>query len=342
VADIGGGGGGVGILGEGSSGSGGAGSTADGSGGGGGSGGSAGQGGEANSGNGGNGGLYGGGGGGADRASFSSFVPGPGAGGAVRIIWGGDRSFPSTNTANGEGTTTVLVNANQKNSGMWSIDAVYNYNVPPNIIRSNLILYLDAGESTSYPGTGTTWFDLSGNNYDGTLLNGTSYNSSNKGYFDFDGVNDEVSLSHNFGTLSSYTIMFWAKTDLIKNQMPLSSLSGTPFYWYGDNSWRYTHGGGADEFYYPDPTSIPEGTWGCYCVVYDGVNVKIYRQGEFQGEKADTGTADFSAGLQLGNWEGSPSFPWDGSISSVLFYNIALTNDQVKQNFNAFRRRYGV
>jgi hypothetical protein len=89
----GGGGGGVGLLGEGTSGSGGAGSsTTSGTGGLGGSGGANGS----SGGSGGQGGVYGGGGAGHDNSNSTS--SGPGASGAVRIIWGPNRAFPSTNT----------------------------------------------------------------------------------------------------------------------------------------------------------------------------------------------------------------------------------------------------
>jgi hypothetical protein len=60
-----------------------------------------------------------------------------------------------------------------------------------NIVTDGLIFRVDAGDSASYPGTGTTWTDvINGNN--GTILNGTAYNSAEGGYFDFDGVDDKV------------------------------------------------------------------------------------------------------------------------------------------------------
>jgi hypothetical protein len=49
----------------------------------------------------------------------------------------------------------------------------------PNIVSNGLVLHLDAGNSTSYPGSGTTWFDLSGRGNNGTLVNGVGYNSGN-------------------------------------------------------------------------------------------------------------------------------------------------------------------
>ena len=60
------------------------------------------------------------------------------------------------------------------------------------IITTGLVLNLDAGNTASYSGTGTTWTDLSGNGNNGTLTNGTSYSSTNGGVMVFDGVNDYV------------------------------------------------------------------------------------------------------------------------------------------------------
>jgi hypothetical protein len=62
----------------------------------------------------------------------------------------------------------------------------------PSIITQNLVLCLDAANPKSYPGSGTTWTDLSGNGNTGTLVNGVGYNSGNLGSLSFDGVNDYV------------------------------------------------------------------------------------------------------------------------------------------------------
>ena len=60
-----------------------------------------------------------------------------------------------------------------------------------NIVTDGLIFRVDANDLASYPGTGTTWTDvINGNN--GTILNGTAYNSAQGGYFQFDGVDDKV------------------------------------------------------------------------------------------------------------------------------------------------------
>jgi len=211
----------------------------------------------------------------------------------------------------------------------------------PRIVTDGLVLALDAANTKSYPGSGTTWFDRSGNGYNGTLTNGPTFNSSNLGSISFDGVNDYIEIAHNLNTLSNYTIMFWAYRSA-ENRMPIASRVGTPFYWFGDNSWRYTHGGAGGEYYYSKPTSIPLNTWGHYCVVYNGANVSIYRQGVYQGQQSTTGTANFSDGLRIGFWAGGGGYEWQGNIASVQMYSSALTAAEVLQNYNATKGRFGL
>jgi hypothetical protein len=189
--------------------------------------------------------------------------------------------------------------------------------------------------------TGGGWADRSGNGNHGELVNGPSFNSSNLGGISFDGVNDRVDVARNLGTLSNYSIMFWARRDS-ENRMPIAARTDTRFYWYGDNSWFYTHGGVGGEYYYSKPTSIPINTWGCYAVVYNGSNVSIYRQGIFQGSQNTSGTANWTDGLMLGYWAAAGPYAWNGLISTVLFYNIALTATEVLQNYNAIKGRYGL
>jgi hypothetical protein len=78
----------------------------------------------------------------------------------------------------------------------------------PKIITDGLVLCLDAADRNSYPGSGASWFDLSGNNNNGTLTNSPTYNTGNGGYLSFDGVNDYINLSSalNLSTNIGFTI----------------------------------------------------------------------------------------------------------------------------------------
>jgi hypothetical protein len=167
-----------------------------------------------------------------------------------------------------------------------------------------------------------------------------TYDSDNT--FRFDGANNYIDVTGTGFTsnMTSYTFMHWSRRD-VESRMPLSSRGGSLFYQYGDNSWYYTHGGAAGEYYYPHAVSIPVGTYGFYCIVYNGSNVSIYRNGVFEGSQATTGTADWSNGLRIGNYYGS-GYYYLGKIDSVGFYNRALTAAEIAQNFNALRSRYGL
>jgi hypothetical protein len=193
-----GGGGGVGILGEGTSGSGGTGFAR----GGGGSGGTGGTITPA-------GGDYGGGGAGSD-----SSTSGAGGSGAVRIIWGGDRAFPATNTADGAGSTTGIVNLNKKNSGLWNIASVFTLKlkeyIDPFLSSVSLLLHFDGANN------GTTFVDSSSSNNTvtafGNAVTSTTalkYGSAS-GYFDGDGdyLRFVDSGALDFGT-GDFTVEAW-------------------------------------------------------------------------------------------------------------------------------------
>ena len=66
------------------------------------------------------------------------------------------------------------------------------FNRGPKIVTQGLVLALDAASNNSYPGSGTTWKDLSGNNNTGTLVNGPTFSSANGGTFILDGSNDYI------------------------------------------------------------------------------------------------------------------------------------------------------
>lgn len=190
----------------------------------------------------------------------------------------------------------------------------------------------------------TVWKDISGNNYNGTFGPSTQtpvFDGGNKGSILFDGSNDFVEITTSLGILNQYTIMFWARRDA-ESKMPVAARTNTNFYWFGDNSWYYTHGGVAGEYYYSKPTSIPVGTWGCYCVVYNGSNVSIYRQGIYQGQQSTTGAANWTTGMIIGYWAGGSTYAWQGPISTVMMYNRALSASEVSQNYEADKTKFGL
>jgi hypothetical protein len=295
---------------------------------------------------GGNGGIGGGGGGAlgvtTGGAGYNNGQPGGGGG---PNQWantpGGDGG---ANTGGGGGGGSHY-NANNKGGNGGSGIVIVKYPGLP-AATGGTITYVNGYTVHIFTSSGTftpnKWTDLTGNNNSGSLVNGVGFNSyENGGYLTFDGTDDVVDVVGNFGTYSSYTICYWAMRDA-ENRMPVAGRLNGNFYWYGDNSWRYVHGGVGGEYYYAKNVSIPLGSWGHLCVVYNGSNVSIYRQGIYQGQQSTTGTADWSQGLKIGYWSAGGGYAWLGKIPVVQFYNRALSAAEITQNFNAQKSRFGL
>ena len=94
----------------------------------------------------------------------------------------------------------------------------------PQISLNGLVLCLDAANPKSYPGSGTTWTDLSGNGNNGTLVNGVGYSSDNLGSLVFDGANDYVNAGNLGSFYSQGTISYWMNSSAVENfRNPLST-----------------------------------------------------------------------------------------------------------------------
>ena len=174
--------------------------------------------------------------------------------------------------------------------------------------------------------TGNSAIDLTNTSYDGNAQ------------LEFDGTDDKIDIPTNFGVLDAYTFEYVAYANSTHN-MPVSSRTSTAFYKYGAYSWRYTHGGVADEFYH---TTGNEVGWAHYAITYDGTTITVWENGVSKGTRASTGTADFSSGIRIGSWASSASYTWDGTIPVMKMYNRALTAAEVAQNYNHYKSRFGI
>lgn len=155
----------------------------------------------------------------------------------------------------------------------------------------------------------------------------------------FDGTDDYVDVDSSFGTLSQYTVEHISYKGS-ESRMPISSRTSTNFYQYGDNSWAYTHGGVAGEYYYPKTKTISG--WGHWVIVYTGAAVKIYRNGVYEGQQSTIGTANWTSGIKIGNWAGSSGYAWNGKIAIIKMYNRALGSSEVYNNYIAYKSRFNL
>lgn len=155
----------------------------------------------------------------------------------------------------------------------------------------------------------------------------------------FDGTDDYFNIPTNFGTVTQYTVEYVAYLGAA-GKMPIATRTNNNFYKYGDYSWYYTHGGVGDEFYHEQSPAI---SGYIHCVItYDGSLVRVWRNGYYAGSKASSGTADFSNGFKIGYWSAGGNYAWSGPIPIAKIYNVALSPDQVQQNYRQYKTRFNL
>jgi len=203
------------------------------------------------------------------------------------------------------------------------------------------VLCLDAGSRISYPGSGTTWTDLSGNGNTGTLTNGPTFSSANGGAIVFDGVDDYVNAP--VTKTGSVSFACWAKTGIMPNIHMLFNagpdLVGPDLVFYGGyinwNKWD-----GSDNPFGAIPASVSNNMWHHYVVVNDATSTaKLYYDNALIGS-AVYRNASLNTNLTIGGNTGNHI--WNGSISNFFVYNRALSAAEISTNFNLLRGRYGI
>jgi hypothetical protein len=228
----------------------------------------------------------------------------------------------------------------------------------PNIITNGLRIRLDAAESSSYAGSGTTWNDIGSNAFPFTLVNGPTYNAA--GYFDFDGSNDYAIISHTAALkpTTGITTEQWISADNWAAGTSGSdfkcSLSCTEGGGYSNNIWSntfssYLWAGGA----YRVPTASVSGFtgWHHFVTTFDGRFVRLYVDSQIKST-VDVGSVNNVIGYNnsnsiiIGGEASGSTTPsgsyWDGKIGTTLIYNRALTAAEVLQNYNNTKSKFGL
>lgn len=216
----------------------------------------------------------------------------------------------------------------------------------PSYVTTGLQLYLDAGNSASYPGTGTTWTSLIGS-YTGSMGTGVSYSSANSGVMTFSGATTAfVSLSASTlaNLRNNFTVEAWYQTNNNHPEIMANGAgsNGFVFGYFSTNpsNWKVTKYGVIDIY----TGSIPQNTsWHQVVLTYSSTTgTRVYVDGALSGSNANT--ANLAVGsntFTIGKGE-STSYMHNGSIGIVRFYNTVLSLTDIAQNFTANRSRYGI
>jgi len=220
----------------------------------------------------------------------------------------------------------------------------------PRIVTDGLVLALDAGNTKSYPGSGTTWYDLSGNGNNGTLTNGPTYSSVNGGSIVLDGTNDYINFS-SFVNPYSETVIVWARsaTENWDDTGWISSSRAQNGHIIHPNA-----GAKSINFYVipeivsypsilsitPDDITIPH----MYCYTTNGSNLhQVYFDGSFIGQSTTNITRTLTPSPQrydVGFDNAGGGRYGNGNIYYVMRYNRALTPQEIQQNYNALKTRF--
>ena len=211
----------------------------------------------------------------------------------------------------------------------------------PSIVRDSLVLCLDAANTKSYPGSGTAWKDISGEDNNSTLTNGPTFSSDNSGIIVFDGTNDYVS-SLNLSSFTNLTIQMWIyDTRALSGQLDILTYNGNTSggsYTFDTTRFRTdgnSNGGRAislDTF-----NIIPQNKWYQFTYVKNGS--LFINEREFSSASGSENTYGV---LDIGRTRTHVNSHLNGRVSNVKVYDRGLTALEVRQNYNALKGRFGL
>ena len=215
------------------------------------------------------------------------------------------------------------------------------------IVTNGLVLNLDAANTQSYPGSGTTWSDISGNGNNGILVNNPTYTSSGGGYFSFGSAGSQrTSFTYQTPQQTASTAFTWnIWTYPFANQdgyLLMGYRGTTPPKFYKLTTQKFEMY--PAEIYNPFDLNV----WQNICVIYDGTqggtdNMKMYVNGTQVGSR-DLDQPDFLNSAMPFFVGGDPTAGEFATarIGQVSIYNRALTTQEITQNFNVLKGRYGL
>ena len=215
------------------------------------------------------------------------------------------------------------------------------------VVTTGLQLYLDAGNASSYPGSGTAWTDLSVNGRNGTLTNGPTYSATNGGSIVFDGSNDYVQCTGSL-TVTAATFVTWIKRNGSQGQYDgilfSRGTNTTGMNFYTSNQLGYHWNDSSSTYNWSSGLTIPDATWCMIAVSVTSTAATAYLC-QTGGTTTATNTVNHASSLlndiKLAQDDAGSRF-FNGNIAIAQLYNIALSAGEVAQNFAADRGRFGV
>lgn len=224
------------------------------------------------------------------------------------------------------------------------------YSNGPKIVTNGLVLCLDAGNTKSYPGSGTFWRDISRNGINGTLINGPIFSSTNNGSIVFDGFDDYALCTGTIVT-SAATFLIWvyrngsqgSYTGMLFSRGTGANVTGINIVPNSGSQLGYHWNDNSNTYNWLSGISMPDLQW-CLCAVSvspTSATVYVCQQSGITSavnnvSHASTTLDDIRVGVdryQAGRW-------FRGNIAVAQIYNRALSRDEILQNYNATKGRF--
>jgi hypothetical protein len=218
----------------------------------------------------------------------------------------------------------------------------------PTIATTDLLLYLDAENPSSYPGTGNTWYDLSTNSNNGTIGASTiASTSSTPKKFTFNGTTSNVSfVSSKFNTsYTGKTVIVAAKMDANFGTIRYRALFGNNgtrnfnLYIYNDGS-NYQIHFSAGSWGLSDILPLVTGQWYVFAATQDANTIRYYLNGVSVGATTIAPLQQYQSSSN--EFLGMADNYWYGDINTALIYKRCLSTDEILQNYNALKSRFGL
>lgn len=263
-------------------------------------------------------------------------------------------------------TLLFIISAFNSNAQRTMFGSNNNYVAPvgPPSLVSALVLDLDAGNSASYAGTGTTWTDLSGKGNHGTLVNSVTYNSANQGYLVFNGNGSYVgsggynpyvdlprSTDLDFGA-DDFTVELWAYTTTANAHPCIISLNvnGSNFaafrmeYWNGNMNLFHSYNGTSHASGGSFSFAITLNAWQHIVVSRIAGSAVVYVNGVSKLTYSLTGSLIAQQNSRIGDFNGSNGYySFSGNIATTKIYKgKGLTSTEVLTQFDLTKSRFGL
>ena len=224
----------------------------------------------------------------------------------------------------------------------------------PRTVTDSLALTLDAGDTTSYPREGTTWYDRSGNGNNGTLTNGPIYEFVNGGVIDFDGTDDYVGIGVGTGInqfSGDFAISAWVMRvtgggsygNIIGDYYTNSTATTNEWQiMIGPNSEFNLYKVGAGYIISNTSSGFSNGTWINIVVTRVGSIISMYANSNLIATATNSTTFGTSTGnLNIGIDGNNSSEPFTGKMSTLQVYHQGLSSSEVLENYKSTRSRFG-